>query len=73
MHNATFLGPADFTPVTRVLFFTGVPLPVSIPIIADSVVEGDETFTVRLVASMALPPGHVISPAVATITIINGE
>lgn len=45
---------------------------VVIPIFADDVTEPDETFTVSLI-STGLPEGTLISPDVATITIIDGK
>ena len=58
------------TQQTLGVFFA--PVPVSIPIEADSLLEPDETFTVRLVPAPGQNlEGILISPDMATITIVG--
>ena len=63
----------DYVATPNVVFFTGNTMQiVTIPIVADSVRESDETFTVLLV-SMGSTGNGVIDPARGTVTITNGK
>jgi hypothetical protein len=73
--NGTATAPADYTAVTKTLTFTpGVKtMTVSVPIINDGLIEGNETFSVQLSNPRFSPPGAGVGFAPGTcVTFVAG-